>query len=863
MLRHFIFCILCCVFTLSALSQHQSRVPSKKAYPGFDEDVKAPISVRLIVNDSTSLLQWAKNHPASRITRHHHNVFTVTGISKNDVTELLAFRSVKFIDKGDRKAHEETVLGEFDMTLNAVSKLQSLKPELNGEQITVSIKEKPFDTDDLDLRGRIVLNEQFDEAASLHATIMATVVAGAGNTSSEGKGVAPAAQVTTSDFASLMPDDAEQLLGAGISLQNHSYGVGVENYYGIESSEYDRSVYENPVMLHVFSSGNDGDQTLTTGYYANIPAVANLTGQFKVSKNSISVGSSDRYGNIVTRSSRGPAYDGRVKPELMAYGDAGSSEACAVVSGIATLIQDHFQRTYGNLPDAALVKALLINGAVDTGREHVDFETGYGNVHALNSIRAIDDERFLSGSVLQAEEMTFVIDIPASVSFLKATLVWTDPPADPFEAQALINNLDFEIISPTQSYLPWVLNSSNTLSALQSVATRGVDNINNVEQITIDSPAEGLHTFKVTGSDVTDSQKFFIVYEFRSGFEWISPTVSDPLVAGNANILRWSWNNSSVEEGQLEFRYASEDEWVIISESVDLSKHYYEWDAPDTSAILQFKFNVAGEEQLSELVVLNKPQRLQVGYNCDEQIMFYWDKVPSATSYTLYSLGEKYLEPFLTTPDTFAVIDKPSPTNFFSVASVFNDISGSREATINFNTQGVDCYFKTFLPQATHVFDTAFFDVSLGTIYNLKSAELQLLTNGEYQTVSFLTPVDQTDFPFYDPVTRSGNQTYRVKLTTMDDRMIYSDEAGVLFVSASDVYIYPNPVFAEEDLSVIVQSEDIAVMELYDSRGVFVRRFEDFGIVKTISTSRLTAGIYILRVMMASGMQRHGRIIVK
>jgi hypothetical protein len=860
--RHFIFCLLCCFLSMTALCQNRRGV-STKAYHGLDEDFNGAISVRLIVNDSTSLLQWARGHMNCQVIRHRSNIFTVSGARKSDIAELLKLHSIRFIDQGDRIAREETVLGEFDMTLNAVSKLQSLSPELNGDQIIVSIKEKPFDVNDLDLKGRVVVNEQFDETASFHATIMATVVAGAGNTSSEGKGVAPAARLTTSDFESLIPDDAQQFLGSGVSLQNHSYGVGVENYYGIESSEYDRSVSENPAMLHVFSSGNDGDQMLTTGYYANIPGVANLTGQFKVSKNCLVVGSSDRYGNIVTRSSRGPAYDGRVKPDLMAYGDAGSSEASALVSGIATLIQDRFKKIYGTLPDAALVKALLINGAVDSGRGYVDFETGYGNVNALNSIRAIDGEHFLSGSVSQGDETTFDINVPANVNLMKATLVWTDLPADPFAEQALINNLDFEIISPAQTFLPWVLNSTNTLSALQSPATRGVDNINNVEQITIDNPLEGTHTLKVKGSGVTGSQKFFIVFEFRSGFEWLSPTASDPFITGTSNILRWSWSNALPEEGQLQFRYASQDEWMTVTGSVDLSKKYYEWNAPDTSALIQFKFIIGPEEYLSELTVLNRPQRLKVGYNCDEQIMMYWNKVPSASGYTLYGLGEKYLEPQLTTSDTFTLINKPTPANFYSITAVFDGISGSREATIDYSTQGVACYFKAFVPRATHVFDTAFFDVSLGTVYNLKSAELQLLTNGDYHTVSLVTPVSQTDFSFYDQVTHTGNQSYRVKLVTMDNDVIYSDEAVVLFVSASDVYIYPNPVFPDADVSVIVQSEDIAVMELYDSRGVFVRRFQDFGVVKTISTARLNPGVYFLRVSVTNGTQRHGRVIVK
>jgi hypothetical protein len=46
-----------------------------------------------------------------------------------------------------------------------------------------------------------------------------------------------------------------------------------------------------------------------------------------------------------------------VKPELIAYGDAGSSEAAAVVSGIALLTQQAYSDQFGNLPEASLLKA--------------------------------------------------------------------------------------------------------------------------------------------------------------------------------------------------------------------------------------------------------------------------------------------------------------------------------------------------------------------------------------------------------------------------------------------------------------------------------------------------------------------------
>ncbi|WP_040574034.1 S8 family serine peptidase [Pontibacter sp. BAB1700] len=101
------------------------------------------------------------------------------------------------------------------------------------------------------------------------------------------------ALIAHSSFEELFPDKSETLLTQGISVQNHSYGVGVENYYGLEAQAYDQQSYQHPELLHVFSSGNSGDKSETSGTYANLPGIANLTGQFKTSKNTLSVGALD------------------------------------------------------------------------------------------------------------------------------------------------------------------------------------------------------------------------------------------------------------------------------------------------------------------------------------------------------------------------------------------------------------------------------------------------------------------------------------------------------------------------------------------------------------------------------------------
>ena len=83
---------------------------------------------------------------------------------------------------------------------------------------------------------------------------MATILAGGGNSGPQGKGAAWQARLVSSDFARLAPDDDQQLGQAGVSVQNHSYGVAIENYYGLDAVDYDRQCRQLPTLLHVFSA---------------------------------------------------------------------------------------------------------------------------------------------------------------------------------------------------------------------------------------------------------------------------------------------------------------------------------------------------------------------------------------------------------------------------------------------------------------------------------------------------------------------------------------------------------------------------------------------------------------------------------
>jgi hypothetical protein len=864
--RRIVIAILLMVAPVLLLAQHPGNDSTRNKVALSIRKEPSSSGVRILVKNKAAFKVWLNsNLPGVVVKEQRDNIFQITTIDSKDIEKLKKSPSVIFIDRGYRVPKEERALGEFDFTLNKVSAVHNKYEALTGAGLVVSIKEKPFDQDDIDLRNRIDLNDQFDEPATQHATVMATIAVGTGNSEPSGRGVARAAHVTTSDFLQLSPDSESYFTSLGVSVQNHSYGVGVENYYGIESNEYDKQCRDLPTLVHVFSSGNEGDKADVVGVYAGITGFANLTGQFKSSKNTLSVGSSDRFGNVAARSSRGPAQDGRVKPELLAYGDAGSSDAAAVVSGVTLLIQQYYKDLIGNLPPSSLVKAILVNSADDSGRPEVDFETGYGNVDALGSVKTIEGNNFFLGNASQNDDVVHTINLPAGIYKLKATLTWNDPEASPNSVRALINDLDFELvhIASGSRWKPWVLSHYPLQDSLILNAKRKADHINTIEQITVDSPLSGDYELHIKGFDVPQGpQAYSIAFEYESGFEWINPTDGTSLASNKSSMARWRWSQPAVI-GKIELKYVDETDWVEVGDDINLSQEYFQWTTPDTTALAQLRITANSEVFESDIFPISKPIFMKVGYNCDEEAMLLWESVPSAQQYQLYRLGGTYLEPLPLTTDTFAILNSVDKQFLhYVVTPIINGMEGERDATKNYTLQGTACYFISFLPRQFIVTDTALFDLRVGTTYKLQSATLERLNNDVFQEIEKISAVSSVNIVLTDSEPRPGTNLYRVKLEYGDGQFTYSNTEQIVYTRNHDIFIYPNPVLQGETLNIAVADLEAVQIKIYDSIGRLFQESTDPGEVKSIDTNSLIKGTYIVEVIKSNGTRLTARLLV-
>lgn len=766
-------------------------------------------------------------------------------------TSILPLSYLVFADSRTTLPQPELAIGNYNHSFNTINKAQAVYPSLTATGLTVSVKENLFDTTDIDFRQRIQPTTIASAITSSHASTIATLIGGAGNTYYTSTGVVKGITLSSASYEVLLPD-TDAYARYGIHVQNHSYGVGIENYYGADAAAYDISMLKDTLLLHVFSSGNAGTTAAASGSYKGISNYANITGSFKMAKNSIVAGSQDASFAVPALSSRGPAYDGRIKPELVAYGEDGSSGAAALVSGAALFLQDAYRSEHTNtLPASALVKAVLINSATDIGNPGPDYTSGYGALNLWRAATTLFNRQYLYGQVQQGNTVSFPLTVPAQAANLKITLVWNDTAAAANAATALVHDLDLVLYHPetASTWQPWILHSTAHADSLALPAGTGRDSLNVAEQITLPAPAPGTYQLQVKGYRLTGTQPFYIAYQWDTlqQFNWTSPVHTDHFLPGDGNIFKWDYNGTATT-GELAISYDQGAHWQVIAPAVNLKAPYYRWAAPDTFVTAIARIRAGSQSFVSEQFTICYQPYPAVGFSCNDSLLLYWHPLPGATFYRLYQLQNKYLQPVQEhISDTSIIIYHPAANaSYYAIAPVTGDgVTGSSSYAIDYQMQGAACYFNTLLADMQPG-NTGLINVQLGSLYNLSTVSIEKRTRDGWQNLHTYPISAATSYTVSDSNLVTGPNTYRSALTTINGGKIYSDAASLYYWAGDDFIIYPTPVSATGQLQLLSRDPFNKTAILYQSNGRKVWQRPVNNSLEQFSMAGLAAGVYFL-----------------
>ena len=199
-----------------------------------------------------------------------------------------------------------------------------------------------------------------------------------------------------------------------------------------------------------------------------------------------------------------------------------------------------------------------------------------------------------------------------------------------------------------QSYNPWILGLDPTLASLEADAIRGIDNRNNMEQVSLENPSAGNYTINVSGFDIAQGpQEYFMVYHFVQ--DEITVTypngAGEPMVPGVEEPLRWDAYGNS---GSFTVQYSLNNgaTWTTISNSVPGSDRYLNWTPPASptgNAKIRVSRNGQSDESDNGFTIIEEPDFSIAGSGNNEAIIS-WDAIPGATGYDVFRLGDKHME---------------------------------------------------------------------------------------------------------------------------------------------------------------------------------------------------------------------------
>jgi hypothetical protein len=416
-----------------------------------------------------------------------------------------------------------------------------------------------------------------------------------------------------------------------------------------------------------------------------------------------------------------------------------------------------------------------------------------------------------------------------------------------------VNDLDLELVDNNlQVWLPWVLSPAPIIDSLLKPAVRKKDNLNTLEQITIDNPISGTYTILVRGSSITagGNQSYAIAWQTEAAdqFQWQFPTAFDYAKSGEDNLLRWS-STFNTNAGLLESSLDKGASWQTIENTTALSQGHAYWHAPDTCSTALLRMTINGQVFTSDTFTISPVLSVHVGFNCADSAMLFWDRIPGINTYRVYRLGEKYLEPAITTTDTSLIVRQPGNFLWYTVAPLITPSRPALKAyTINYQTQGVDCYIKNFLVDLENG-NTGLLMAEIGTTLNVKLITFEKLSSSGYEPLQTVQPVTTLYFEMADKNLKDGVNTYRVKIELNNGMIIYSNPQSIYYFLTTRYLIFPNPVKVTGYLSVLTKEEpENTYLLLYNTLGQQVLQYRLQQTVEMVPLYGLKSGVYFVMI---------------
>lgn len=423
----------------------------------------------------------------------------------------------------------------------------------------------------------------------------------------------------------------------GANIATNGYDCAWEGDYELTAQLLDAiavgETFEAP-FLSIWAAGNERQSPRcgTTYYTTGVPATA---------KNPIVVGAINSNDHSMTWfSSWGPVDDGRIRPDVVAPGcqtnddngvtstrpgsgygvSCGTSMATPAVAGTVALLRQQGQAIWALVPPRpSMIKALVVNTAHDLGNPGPDYQFGFGEVHAPALMDHLRND-YLRGAaaISQDHEATYEVEVEA-LYVLRATLAWDDVPGELLAEKELVNDLDLRLESPSGNFHdPWLLDPVNPATN----AGRGADHINNVEQVWVDAPENGVWKIHVRGFLIPEGpQSYSVVANAERASSSEAPEVAEsaprvdlstyPNPFSPRTTIRFTTDGSAPVDVEVFDSSGRRVRTLLSGDARAAGTHFVSWDGRDDAGdrlaggVYFYQVRVGSQELARKVLMLN------------------------------------------------------------------------------------------------------------------------------------------------------------------------------------------------------------------------------------------------------------------
>lgn len=492
-----------------------------------------------------------------------------------------------------------------------------------------------------------------------HQDHVSGTLAGGGLLQKDKMGMAPGTRLVNLQTSAAIANGVWLSQKENIHLTNNSFGQTLQcdraGLYNATSAFIDEQCTQVPTLLHVVAAGNQGGSgcnNFPTGFQT-------IAEGYPVAKNALTVGSVLAKDEFAWFSSMGPVQDGRIKPEIVSDGNdlqstvpqdqyaakGGTSMATPVVSGLIALLTQRFKElNNGAQPEAALLKGIVCNSADDVGRPNVDFSTGFGRINGRKARKVIENQTFYGRTIQPGELITIPLVAPSQAQSVKIMLSWTDPAAALSSTKMLVNNLDLQVKNAAgQPFLPWVL--VPTPSGVYQNAIRGLDTLNNLEQISLPVFGGESIQIEIKAGALISAQKCWVVVVWEQPEIVLTSPVRGEEIKSNQNFT-FRWDFSSLQINTLDLETSSDSlQWNTWQTNLQPQILAGDFVLPNTSfQTIWYRLKVQTDlgTMYSNAVVCRVGKTPSITYTpCANALKMSWSAQPDADYYEILKLDFK------------------------------------------------------------------------------------------------------------------------------------------------------------------------------------------------------------------------------